>query len=372
MQLTVTLLKIIFARPRPELAVYAESSFAFPSGHSAASVAFFGFLTYGLIRERVGPIIVSFLLGATLVLLIGLSRIYLVEHYLSDVLNGYLVGALWALLGIWLVEWLHTKRDMSRQTENSPWQRVASIGVVVGALVVVGFIVKDYQQARNIPSLPIVIQLDRPLEAAFTVGLLPTQSESILGQYQEPISLIVLAENEADFLEAFRKSGWLLGDRPSISTLTRAAIAVWFDREYTTAPLTPSFWNGQPHDFGFQIETADKSLRERHHARFWSTGFRSADGQFIFVGTASFDDGLKWGLTHHINPNIDAERNFLASDLRDTGLVKTERSIQLVAPVLGQNLTGDPFFTDGKVIVFQLESDSGTTNGKPEPEVHSE
>jgi len=133
-QLTVPLLKNIFARPRPEMAVYAESSFSFPSGHSAASVAFFGFLTYVLIRERIGPIFVSVLIGATLVFLIGLSRIYLVEHYLSDVLNGYLVGALWALLGIWLAEWLYTRRGRSGQTSVLPWQRVASIGVVVIAL----------------------------------------------------------------------------------------------------------------------------------------------------------------------------------------------------------------------------------------------
>jgi undecaprenyl-diphosphatase len=354
------------------MAVYAESSFAFPSGHSAASVAFFGFLTYVLIRERVGPIVVSFLVGTTLIFLIGLSRIYLVEHYLSDVLNGYLVGALWALLGIWLVEWLHTKRDMSRQAAISPWQSAASIGVIVSALVVAGFIVEDYQQTRNIHSLPIAIQLDEPLEAAFAAGRLPTQSESVLGQYQEPISLIVVAEKEADFLESFRKAGWQLGDRPSLRTLMRAAIPVWFDRGYSTAPLTPSFWNGQPHDFGFQVETADMSLRKRHHARFWSTGFRTADGLLIFVGTASFDDGLKWGLTHHIDPNMDAERDFLASGLRDTGLVISEISIQLVAPVLGQNLTGDPFFTDGKVLVFQVESARSAINGKPEPAVDSQ
>ncbi|MCX8227199.1 MAG: bifunctional DedA family/phosphatase PAP2 family protein, partial [Sulfitobacter sp.] len=75
-QLTVILLKNVFARPRPEMAVYAESSYSFPSGHSAASVAFFGFLIFVLIRERVGPIVVSFLVGITLIFLIGLSRIY--------------------------------------------------------------------------------------------------------------------------------------------------------------------------------------------------------------------------------------------------------------------------------------------------------
>ena len=85
-----------------------------------------------------------------------------------------------------------------------------------------------------------------------------------------------------------------------------------------------------------------------------------------FVGTASFDQGLKWGLTHHIDPNIDAEREFLATGLRDMGLIRSEKRIQLVAPILGQNLTGDPFFTDGKAIVINLFPDANGMRVEPE------
>jgi undecaprenyl-diphosphatase len=370
-ELTVTLLKNVFARPRPEMAVYAESSYSFPSGHSAASVAFFGFLIYVLIRERVGPIVLSFLVGLTLIFLIGLSRIYLVEHYLSDVLNGYLVGTLWALLGIWLAEWLYTRRDLNRRTAILPWQKIASIAAVVGAVVAVVMIEEDYQQTRNLRSVPAIIQLDVSLETAFAVERLPTHSENILGQPQEPVSLVVLAADDAAFVEAFSKAGWFVADQPGVSSMSRAAFAAWFNTEYDTAPVTPAFWNGRPNDFGFQIGTVEKSLRIRHHARFWRTGFRTQDGLLIFVGTASFDDGLKWGLTHRIDPNIDAERDLLATDLQNTGLISLEQRIQLLAPILGQNLTGDPFFTDGKAIVFQLEPDRNVITVQPEPEVQS-
>lgn len=365
-QLTVMMLKSIFARPRPEMAVYVESSYSFPSGHSAASAAFFGFLTYALIRERAGPIVVSFLVGATIVLLIGLSRIYLVEHYLSDVLNGYLVGALWALLGIWLAEWLRTKSNWTTQTAILPWRKLASLAAIVSATVAVGMIVDDYQQTRTVRYVPTVIQLDVPLETAFAVGRLPTHSENIIGQPQEPVSIVVLTESEATFVEAFSRAGWVVADWPGFSTMSRAAFAAWFNRAYDTAPVTPAFWNGRPNDFGFQIGTADESLRIRHHARFWRTGFRTQDGLLIFVGTASFDNGLKWGLTHHIDPNIDAERDFLATDLRNTGLIRSEEHIQLVAPILGQNLTGDPFFTDGRAMVINLAPDANGMGAGPE------
>jgi len=208
--------------------------------------------------------------------------------------------------------------------------------------------------------------LNEPLETAFAKGRLPTHSENILGHPQEPISLIILAKDDTTFLDAFSKAEWYLADQPGIGTMSRAAFAVWFSKEYDTAPITPAFWNGQPHDFGFQAETVDRSLRQRHHARFWRTGFRTADGQLIFVGTASFDDSLKWGLTHHIDPNIDAERDFLATGLRNTGLIRSEKRIQLVRPVLGQNLTGDPFFTDGKAVLLQLKFKTNAVTVKPE------
>ena len=100
-QLSVTLLKSLFARPRPALATYLETSGSFPSGHSAASAVLFGFLAYVAVQERIVPPAIAILFGGAAILLIGLSRLILGEHYLSDVCGGYLVGMLWVLIGIW-------------------------------------------------------------------------------------------------------------------------------------------------------------------------------------------------------------------------------------------------------------------------------
>jgi hypothetical protein len=45
-------------------------------------------------------------------------------------------------------------------------------------------------------------------------------------------------------------------------------VSAIFYKEYTAAPMTPSFWNKQIHDFGFEKATATESVRQRHHARF--------------------------------------------------------------------------------------------------------
>jgi membrane-associated phospholipid phosphatase len=102
---SVAVLKAIFHRPRPELAFFVETSSSFPSGHAAISVAFYGMLFFIAWRQRfLGPVLAA-LMAVTLAFVIGLGRVYLIEHYLSDVLNGYLVGAMWLVVGIALAEW---------------------------------------------------------------------------------------------------------------------------------------------------------------------------------------------------------------------------------------------------------------------------
>jgi membrane-associated phospholipid phosphatase len=100
--------KLFFQRVRPlHIAYYPETTFSFPSGHSAAAMALFGMLAYLCIQEAESfrkRFIVG-LLGAWLILAIGFSRIYLGVHFLSDVAGGYLVGATWLVLGVSTVEW---------------------------------------------------------------------------------------------------------------------------------------------------------------------------------------------------------------------------------------------------------------------------
>lgn len=104
--------KIILQRPRPALAVYIEHSFSFPSGHATLAVAFYGFLTYVLVRnvKLWKTKFWLFLSGGIVVLLIGFSRLYLGVHYVSDVWGGYLVGAVWLVIGISLSEWWLLKK----------------------------------------------------------------------------------------------------------------------------------------------------------------------------------------------------------------------------------------------------------------------
>lgn len=100
-------LKILIQRPRPamELRLVQETTYSFPSGHSAAVVLFTMLCTYLLITYFPFHKYRSFISGSALIiiLLIGFSRMYLGVHYLTDVLAGYCVGLITAMLAIHLL-----------------------------------------------------------------------------------------------------------------------------------------------------------------------------------------------------------------------------------------------------------------------------
>lgn len=89
-------LKVGFGRARPDFAepLAEETTFSFPSGHAAVSVAVVGALCFLLARStpRRGERVAIVAVGAVAVLAIGFSRLYLGVHYLSDVVAGWLAG----------------------------------------------------------------------------------------------------------------------------------------------------------------------------------------------------------------------------------------------------------------------------------------
>ena len=99
------LVKIIVKRERPDyLRMVMEKSYSFPSGHAMISVLFFGSIIYLVNKHNLKyKKLITFSLS-TFILLIGISRIYLGVHYLTDVVGGYLLGFIVLFLIICLFE----------------------------------------------------------------------------------------------------------------------------------------------------------------------------------------------------------------------------------------------------------------------------
>ena len=96
-------IKQIIQRPRPVgHRIIDESGYSLPSGHSMVSMAFYGFLIYLIYKNVKNKYLKTTLiiLLTILIISIGVSRIYLGVHYVSDVLAGFLVAIAYLVIFI--------------------------------------------------------------------------------------------------------------------------------------------------------------------------------------------------------------------------------------------------------------------------------
>lgn len=94
-------LKALVRRPRPMgFRLASATGFSFPSGHSMVAMAFFGLIIWFVwrhVRDRRRRVALTVAL-AFVILMIGVSRVYLGVHYASDVLAGFCVSCIWLAL----------------------------------------------------------------------------------------------------------------------------------------------------------------------------------------------------------------------------------------------------------------------------------
>jgi len=105
--LLMVVLKNTFQRQRPNHPIFtALTNYSFPSGHAVSSFIFCSVLIY-IVWNGHMKAAWKWILSILLVLFavcIGISRIVLRYHYASDVLAGFCIGFVWALLSLWLLK----------------------------------------------------------------------------------------------------------------------------------------------------------------------------------------------------------------------------------------------------------------------------
>jgi hypothetical protein len=114
---------------------------------------------------------------------------------------------------------------------------------------------------------------------------------------------------------------------------------------------------GRKQDLAFEQPVGD-SPRQRHHVRFWRWD-RLHDGKEVWFGAITFDErvGLSHTtgqVTHHIGPDLDAERDRLIAGLQQAGVTKRVFWLDGFKKLQGKNGGGDPWRTDGRLKVASL------------------
>jgi undecaprenyl-diphosphatase len=111
-------LKMIFARTRPDLAtaLVAARWYSFPSGHAMDSFITFGTLAYLALRQHWRWAVKSACLAIalTMVVLVGMSRVYLGVHWASDIAGGWTAGTVWLTSAVVAFEMLLRLRQRRR------------------------------------------------------------------------------------------------------------------------------------------------------------------------------------------------------------------------------------------------------------------
>ena len=113
-------LKAFFARVRPIDQLVPAHGYSFPSGHAFASTVFYGMAVYLVWRmtERRWARLLALVLGPLLFLMVGLSRVYLNVHFITDVVGGWLSGLAWLGANILIVDIVESRTRSRREKQS--------------------------------------------------------------------------------------------------------------------------------------------------------------------------------------------------------------------------------------------------------------
>ncbi|MDP3896124.1 MAG: LssY C-terminal domain-containing protein, partial [Mesorhizobium sp.] len=156
------------------------------------------------------------------------------------------------------------------------------------------------------------------IERAARLAPPPMRTTTLQGIPGDPINLGLVGEKES-VIRAFAAIGWTPADAVTLKTSVEIGLSVVLGRPYADAPVSTLVFEGRGQDLAFEKEDGASAGR-RHHLRLWLTRQAGEDGRPLWLGSASFDRdaGLSHDtgqFTHHIAPDVDAERDLVIATL---------------------------------------------------------
>ena len=174
----------------------------------------------------------------------------------------------------------------------------------------------------------------------------------------DPLNVGLVGTKE-DVLCAMHAAAWYPADPITFRSSVEIVGSVVLSRPYRDAPVSPLFYHGRREDLAFEKPVGDSADR-RHHVRFWEVLKRGQEGRPVWLGSATFDRDVGVSrytgqVTHHIAPDIDAQRDGLTDGLKMAKVVEAIYEVSGVGPTLnGRNGEGDRYYTDGEVKISRL------------------
>jgi hypothetical protein len=189
---------------------------------------------------------------------------------------------------------------------------------------------------------------------------MPAATSNTKGTHSgDPVNLVIVGDF-ATILSAF-VARWDESETITLATCWKTVRAFILGSQYRYSPVSPLHLFGRSQDVALQ--RTRRSINERIHLRLWLTPLRF-QGQPVWVGQVSRDIGVRfttkaWNLTtHRIDSDVDEARDYVLEDLLQAERVEAAGYVDGVGACdnrsARRNLTGDPYFTDGKRAVIIL------------------
>jgi hypothetical protein len=167
---------------------------------------------------------------------------------------------------------------------------------------------------------------------------------------------VALVGAEEDVKKIMLAAGWYPADPLTLKSCLGMAKAAVLRRPYREAPVSNLFLFSRKQDLAFELPVGDNP-RKRHHVRFWKWDKVDPGGRPVWFGSATYDKRVGLSrttgqVTHHIDPDIDAERDHLVGGLERTGELAEVYTVDGFHKTLeGRNGGGNPWHTDGNLSV---------------------
>jgi hypothetical protein len=186
----------------------------------------------------------------------------------------------------------------------------------------------------------------------------PMATRTAQGIPGDPINVGLIGDQK-EVVCAMLAAGWHPADAITLRSSIAIAGSLLLDRPYPDAPVSNLFYLGRREDLAFEKPDGG-SADKRNHVRLWKALDSGDEGRPVWLGSATFDRGVgvsryTGAVTHHIAPDIDAERGRLAADLEAAAMVDAKYQVTGIGPTIaGRNGEGDLYYTDGEVWILRL------------------
>ncbi|MBI2037566.1 MAG: LssY C-terminal domain-containing protein [Candidatus Magasanikbacteria bacterium] len=200
-------------------------------------------------------------------------------------------------------------------------------------------------------------------------GRVPRFARAADGLPADPVNIILIGSQEM-LRNIFTIAGWHEAEPITWRSVIKMMHAIIRNKSYANAPFSSLYLFGRKQDHGFQ-QPIGKSPRHRHHVRFWAanldpeadmTNFKywmqkhsiNPKEASMWVGSGTKDIGLAlkrftYQITHKVDKNVDEERDYVISSLRETGLLAKEYYSNAEQFIIGK------YKSDGRILTAYIK-----------------